>query len=318
MRALLVATLVFVAALAGCSGKKDSGDNALTYTCSDGTVVSEEDYEGVLENITVDFLKTKCPKTGTGTGTKTNTTSLGPNVLPVLMLNITDDGGNVTNVTMLDGNLTFSAEGSFDPDGQVSAIAISVTDSNRTQTKPLYDGAKKAFTDATFNFDRAGIVNVTIAMVDDRAGFNNTVTQVFVNHEQDIDGAQNMHGPPDGIPDNDSFTHPCKGAKGAAGDSNTLIDSTYFNEASFIVFYGASFVEAFPDANTLVTICAPDGTAISDTKSDASPTVSTNAERLPAPAATENYFIGFYAKNAGVTTGARVVVHYEPRPAAAA
>lgn len=314
MRALLVATLVFVAALAGCSGKKGSDDDHLHYECPDGTEIHGDDYEGVLENITVDFLKTKCPKSGTGTGTKTNTTTLGPNKLPVLVLNITDDAGNVTNVTMLDGNLTFSAKGSHDPDGQVSAIAISVTDSNTTRTKALYDGAKKVFTDATFKFDRPGVVNVTIAMVDDRAGFNNSAFPVFVNHLQLLPGgtiAVPAHQAPSQAAD------PCKGASGTLGNSGPLVDAQYFGTDSFQVHWGATFVEATPDPNTRITICDPAGNAISPTKQTTR--IETNPDVvLTVPAATQSYQIGYYANTANTNSGATVIVHYEPRPAAAA
>src|SRR5688572_20729031 len=137
MRALLVAAVVFVAALAGCSGKKGEDHDHLTYTCSNGTVISEEDYEDVLDNVTIDFLKTKCPKGTGGTGTSTGaaTTNLPPNKLPVLKMKVSSADGNATNVTMLNGNLTFDATGSTDADGSISAIAISVTDSNTTRTK---------------------------------------------------------------------------------------------------------------------------------------------------------------------------------------
>lgn len=317
MRALLVAALVFVAALAGCSGKKGDAEDFLTHTCTDGKVISEEDYEGVLaDNATdsdvINFLKTKCK--ASGTGTKTNSTSLAPNKLPILVLNVTDFAGNATKVTMLNGNLTFSAAGSSDPDGHVTAIAISVTDSNTTRTKALYDGAKKQFTPAMFSFDRPGIVNVTVAMVDDRAGFNNSVFQVYVNHPQVLVGgvlAVPGHQAPAGA-------HACQGASSTPlGGSGPIVHAQYYTEKSFTVVAGASFVEADPDASTRITICDPAGTAISPEKS-ADP-VQTNPDVvLTPPPSTDNYYIGFYGTTANANVGALVVVHYEPREAAPA
>lgn len=322
MRALLVATLVIVAAMAGCTGKKGDADDELHYECDDGTEIHADDYEGVLNETAsdedvLDFLKTKCKATGTGTGSKSGSTSLAPNKLPILVMKVMDFGGNETKVTMLDGNLTFDATGSSDPDGQVSAIAISVTDSNTTRTKALYDGAKKAFTPATFTFDRPGIVNVTVAMVDDRAGFNNSVFQVYVNHEQVLDGAT-ISGVPGGIPDNDSFTHPCTGAQGALEASGSIVDAQYFDDPSFTVVAGASFIEAIPGEDTLVTICSPDRSVISDDTKSADPITSNNAEQLPAPPSTENYFLGLYAAGPNTESSATVIVHYEPREAAPA
>lgn len=315
MRALLVAALVFVAALAGCSGKKGDAEDFLTHTCNDGKVISEEDYEGVLaDNATdsdvINFLKTKCK--ASGTGTKTNSTSLAPNKLPILVLNVTDFGGNATKVTMLNGNLTFSAAGSSDPDGQVTAIAISVTDSNTTRTKALYDGAKKQFTPATFSFDRPGIVNVTVAMVDDRAGFNNSVFQVYVNHLQVLDGGE-LAVPGHRAPS--QAAHPCLGAKESLDAQGPIVHSSYFSEKTFAVTDGATFVEAIPDASTRITICDPAGAAISPTKS--TDPIATNPDVvLTAPTSTDNYYIGFYGESANSAVGATVIVHYEPREAA--
>lgn len=315
MRVLLVAAIVLIAALAGCSGKK-GGHDELHYTCPDGTVIHGDDYEGVLENITTDFLKTKCPKAG-GVGSKTNTTNSAPNVLPVLKLNITDAGGNATNVTLKDGNLTFDATGSFDPDGVLSAIAISVKDSNQTRTKPLYDLASKKFSPATFKFDRVGPVNVSIAMVDDRAGFNTTTLQVFVNEMQHLGGDDIVGGGGSGGPAADA----CKGASGVSGPlGGTIFDSYYFKAPGFNVVAGAQFIEAIPGSNNLVTICDPAGNAISSPVRSDAPVTSTNTEPLAPPPATDSYYIGIYAKPSPgqVETSVDVIIHYEPRPAAAA
>lgn len=318
MRALLVAAVVFVAALAGCSGKKGGEEHDhLTYTCSNGTVISEEDYEDVLENVTVDFLKTKCPKgTGTGTGNGTGTNSAAPNKLPILKLNVTDFGGNATNVTLLDGNLTFSAAGSSDPDGAISAIAISVTDSNTTRTKSLYNAATKTFTPATFSFDRAGPANVSVQMVDDRAGFNGSIFQVYVNQIQVLGKADLQPQPATGAP----LAHPCNGARQQFGDQGPIIDNTYFYPGPISTAAAPSFIEAIPNDRTAITICDPADNPISEVRVNKAITTNNMDGPLPLPASgTDNYSVGVYVTNgAPADASVTVIVHYEPRPAAPA
>lgn len=315
MRVLLVAAIVLVAALAGCSGK--SGDDEVHFQClNGGPELHQEDFPEIPGNFTEqqveDFLKAKCPK-ASGSGSKTNTTSAAPNVLPVLKLNITDFGGNVTNVTLKNGNLTFDATGSFDPDGTLSAIAISVKDSNQTRTLPLYNAATKTFTPATFKFDRPGPVNVSIAMVDDRAGFNTTLTKVYVNEVQLLNGGT-KNVPSTGAPP--TLNDPCLGASGELDAQGPLVDNAYFQSVQFTVYPGASFVEAIPGEDSLVTICDPTGVAISDPAKSPDP-VTSNAP-LVAPTGTDSYKIGFYAGTAGATVTATVIVHYEPQAAAPA
>lgn len=315
MRALLVAALVFVAALAGCSGKK--GDDEIHYLCSDGVEIHADDYEGAFpdnftESQVKDFLKTKCAKAG-GSGSKTNTTASAPNVLPVLKLKVTDGTGNATNVTVKGGNLTFDATGSFDPDGTLSAIAISVKDSNQTRTLPLYEAASKKFVPAFFKFDRPGIVNVSIAMVDDRAGFNTTSTKAYVNEVIGIDCC-NLAVPASDAPS--QFADPCKGASGTVPNgSGPLVDSNYFKGSQFAVTAGATYIVATPATDTLVTICDPTGAAVSDAKSNAA---VTSNQPIVTPSGTDSYTIGFYVETPNARAKAEVVVHYEPQPAAAA
>jgi hypothetical protein len=321
MRALLVAALVFVAALAGCSGKKGDADEDLHYKCSDGTEVHSDDYAEALENLTEDsqikdFLKTKCPKSGSGTGSKSNSTSLAPNVLPILKLNVTDAGGNATLVTLKGGNLTFSAAGSSDPDGTISAIAITVKDSNQTRTRSLYDATTKKFTSAKFVFDRAGPVNVSVAMVDDRAGFTTNVSHVYINEKFHIEAPLD--------PDPQVANDACEGARptfGTAGQegSGPVVDSRYFKSATFTVSGVAQYIEATP-TKAKVTICDPEYAPISDAKQTTT-VLSNNAEPLPPPLGAKAYSVGMYLASPGApgtATSVDVTVHYDPRPAAAA
>lgn len=310
MRAFLISAVILVAALAGCSSKKGDDDH-LHYMCPDGTEIHAEDYEGVMENITVDFLKTKCPKgTGSGTGSATNTTSQAPNVLPNLVLTVTNFAAEETNITFVDGNLTFDATGSNDPDGQVSAIAISVKDSNRTQTKSLYDFATKTFTPATFSFDRPGVVNVSVAMVDDRAGFASIATFAYVNQQSKL-AADTL--PVATTSQTTPVTHPCKGAD--QGAQSNIIDSVYFKLKGVSIVEGATFIEAIPGASNLVTICDPAGTAISPAKQSSA---TTSTVDLVVPPSTDQYGIGVYVTAPNTAINVNVVVHYEPRPAAEA
>ena len=313
MRALIVAALVLVAALAGCSGKKD---DELHYECADGTEIHEDDYEGVLGNLTeqqvLDFLKTKCPKTGgnggTGTGSKSSSATLAPNKDPVLALKVTS-GTNATNVTTKGGNLTFDATGSTDADGTISAIAITVQDSNRTRVAQLYDAVGKKFKPATFTFDRPGVINVTVTMLDDRAGYDTILTKAFVNEVQVL-GAAEINLP---LSEDAPATHPCKGAN--QGAQSNLVDTYYFRAVGFNVVKDAQYIEAIPGADNIITICDPAGNAISAAKQEAR-VLSDPAGPLPTPTGIENYKIGVYAGAPNTDVSVTVIVHYEPKPAA--
>src|ERR1051326_6714623 len=150
--AVFVAILVASAALlAGCSGKKEDANTSHLFLCKSSTSTVTLDltkYPG-YQNSTFNAAS-HCPGAHSSSNT---TTSQAPNVLPVLVLAIKDAGGNKTNVTMLDGNLTFDATGSHDPDGQVTGIAVTVQDSNQTRTASLFDPVKKTFKAASFRFD---------------------------------------------------------------------------------------------------------------------------------------------------------------------
>ena len=305
--AAIVALLVSASALlAGCSDDGGHGDHA--YTCPDGTQLDLEQFPD-HDNETFNPLS-KCPRTS-----GTTTTNSTPNQLPTLTLKVTDDGGNETPVTLLDGNLTFDAAGSSDPDGSVTGIAVSVTDSNTTRTATLFDAATKSFKTATFKFDRPGVVNVTVAMVDDRAGFTVNQTKVYVNHPQDL-GTKSIP-----LPAGDGVADACTGDAPGIGNQE-IVEALYTKPYGFTVVPGATLVEAFAEASGEVgsarlTICAPDGTAISDTGTD---TVASNAP-LPPPVGTDSYNVVAYLDtpsqpNAEVSVS--VIVHYEPQDAGSA
>ena len=304
MRVVFVATVVLVAALAGCSGKKDDKD--FHVDCPDGTELHSEDFTDV--NTTADLLK-KCSGSSSSGSRSSTSTATGPNVLPVLTLTVTDDGGNATNVTMVNGNLTFSAAGSKDPDGNITGIAVSVKDSNTTRTGTLFDAATKTFKSATFKFDRQGVVNVTIAMVDDRAGFNVSTSKVYVNSLQVLTPGTIQ------VPIAASESDPCDPTVG-----DDLLNANMYKRPTFQVAPNASFVTAkLTGGAGEIGVCSPPdtpdgyGTLISNTGTD----VITNADHVfVMPPATLNYGVGVFGSSPNTTPIIEVVVHYEPRPAA--
>jgi hypothetical protein len=300
--AAIVAILVTSAALmAGCSGKGKEDDHS--YTCPNGTTIDLEKYPD-HHNSTFSAAS-HCPHSGTTS--HSNSTSLPPNQLPMLHLKISD-GGNVTNVTMLNGNLTFDAAGSMDPDGSVTGIAVTIQDSNTTRTAALFDPAKKTFKTATFKFDRPGVVNVTVAMVDDRAGFTVNQTHVYVDQLQT--GAGQTVQLPGGSPTGDE-----------CNINNAIVGAQFYKEYSFNLVNGATLIEAIatgtsegaPAGDISLTICSPEHVALGE---PGNPTVTTGGP-FPAPTGIASYYVGITISG-GATTNVvpTVLVHYEPGAAA--
>jgi major membrane immunogen (membrane-anchored lipoprotein) len=295
--AVLVAILVTAASLfAGCSGK-DEDDH--TFACANGTTLDLEKFP--------DHHNSTFNAASHCTASHTNSTSLPPNKLPVLTLKITD-GTNATNVTLLNGNLTFDATGSADPDGQVTGIAVTIQDSNTTRTAALFDPAKKTFKTATFKFDRPGVVNVTVAMVDDRAGFTVNQTKVYVNQlVQSTPQTIQLPDPPAGISD-------CGGGADQPGVNGDLYEAQFYKEYSFSVVAGVTYVEA-SDASTdaSLTICSPADEPLSNT---GNPVATLPDAVLAPPAGIESYYVGATSSAQQTTVGPAILIHYDPRPAA--
>jgi hypothetical protein len=298
--AVLVALLVTTAALfAGCSGK-DEDDH--TYTCANGTTLDLEKFP--------DHHNSTFNAASHCTASHTNSTSLPPNKLPILTLKISD-GTNATNVTLLNGNLTFDATGSTDPDGQVTGIAVTIQDSNTTRTAALYDPAKKTFKTATFKFDRPGVVNVTVAMVDDRAGFTVNQTKVYVNHQQNGLSPGTIQIPSSTVNDN-----PCNPTP-----ADPLLNADLYKRQSITVVQTATYITAtVVSGDVTIGLCSPNtdderyGHLISSVATDA--IISNDGEALPPPPGITSYGIGIVANDASQTAVIDVVVHYDPRPAA--
>ena len=301
-----VALLVLTSFLmAGCA--KDGGEDELHYVCADGKEIHADDHPEANATQASDLAKF-CAKSTT-TGSRSNSTSQAPNVSPILILNITDNGGNATNVTLLDGNLTFSAEGSSDPDGSIAGIAVTITDSNTTKTATLYDAAKKEFKSATFTFDRPGPVNVTVAMVDDRAGFSVNQTKVYVNQVIQL-GASNIQAGPAPV----GFDS-CTGGTDVGPVNGDLYEASFYKKNSINVVAGVTMIEAVDDAATQLTICGPDDQAKSE---QGNPTATAPGTELPPPSGVASYYVTSYADEPQTMTAPLVTVHYEPQTAAAA
>jgi hypothetical protein len=307
MRSVPVAILLCAATLlAGCSGGGE--DDELHYVCPGGMEIHQDDHPSA--NTTKDLAKF-CPKSST-TGSKSNSTSQAPNVLPTLVLKVSDDGGNATVVTLLDGNLTFDATGSSDPDGSIAGIAVTVTDSNQTRTASLYDAGKKQFKSATFMFDRPGPVNVTVAMVDDRAGFTVNQTHVYVN-EILMPAGSTMHG---AGADQAPIASECDSGL------DPLVSPNFYKEIPFNVVEGVTWIDATVTADAVITICTPRpdpdtaGTPVSPQAAGA--VQSTPGAVLPKAVGTQNYYLGTYSQGPNSAVAGTITVHYEPDTRAAA
>lgn len=306
--ALLAASLIFVAALAGCADKGKDSD--FHVTCPGGKELHSEDFTNVTT--TADLLK-KCPG-ATTTRTTTSTPST-PNVFPVAKLAVTDAGGNATAVSFLGINLTFDASGSSDSDGNITGAAVSVADANQTRTASLFDPVAKKFKSAVFAFDRPGPVNVTLAIVDDRAGFTTNTTVLYIN-EVVTKGSTPIQVPAALLAGESPLHHPCLGAGAELGNQGPIVHTQYFNMESIPLQPGATFVEVVSEQAVVMTICDPTGVAVSpELQADK----VTSNKPLPLPAdGTENYHVAFYASEPGATTAVTMTIHYEPVAAATA
>ncbi|MFO1534327.1 MAG: hypothetical protein ABR586_01545 [Thermoplasmatota archaeon] len=285
MRGLALVALLLVGALAlsGCSSKSDSSSS--TSSSKSGT------------------------RTGTGgTGVQTNTTTQAPNVPPIVKLASTDTNGTATNVTMVGGSLTFSAVGSSDPDGDgLSAVAIVAQDANRTFPPGVLFAAGK-YTSVTYKFDRPGVVNVTVSGIDVRGDLTTLKSQVYVDETFSV-LSKTLEAPAP-----TSSATDCKGPTG-----NAITDAFVYDLKPFSVQKGVqSIVATHASGKGTFAICGPDGTAVSGEGSDDTPAETTAA--LAAPTGLQTYNVGFMvdASAPHSAVGVTVVVHYEPKPAAAA
>lgn len=291
MRGLAFVALLLVGALvlSGCSSKDSDSTSSSTSGSPTGT------------------------KTGTGTGVKTNTTTQAPNVPPVIKLSVSNTNNTATNVTLVGGSLVFSAAGSTDPDGDgLSAVAIVAQDANRTFPPGVLYAAGK-FTPVTYTFDRAGVVNVTVSGIDVRGDLTTVKAQVYVN--QVVTVKSNTLNVPAGV---ETSASDCKGPTGQA-----VADAFLYDFAPFTVQKGATFLEGDKTAESAgeprFAFCfkKADGTASAVSADDTDGHAVSNVP-LVAPTGLDTYGVGFVAEAPQTTGYVKVIIHYEPMPAAAA
>jgi hypothetical protein len=292
MRGLSILALLAVGALvlSGCSSK-DSGSSSTSGT------------------------GTKSSTGKNGTKAITNTTSLPPNIPPMVKLTVTNETGVAANVTLVGGSLVFSAVGSMDPDSDgLSAVAITAQDSNRTYPPGVLYAAGK-FTSVTYKFDRPGVVNVTVSGIDVRGDLTTITSQVYV--DQTVTLKSNTLNVPAGAATAKASS--CKGATGQA-----ITDAFVFDTQPFNVAKGATYLTGDKQAQSAGTVqfafCLKkaDGTATAVSADDTSGHVESNVDPLPAVTGLDSYVVAFVAKAPQTTGYVKVVVHYEPKAAAAA
>lgn len=320
MRTLLVIAILATSILAGCTNKGGGGHDD-TFTCPNGKKIDISvypDHDNATFNAT-----SKCPKTnGTGGGNSTaNSTSRGPNVLPNLVFATTDSTGNATNITLLGGNLTFDATGSNDPDGNITGLAMTVTDSNQTRTISLFDFGTKTFTPKQVDFDRAGIIKVSVAVVDDRGGFTTLNDFVFVDQ-----AAQATYTFPGSAGTYNNQAGMMPNCSEALSAEDTTVASVYVQKNFAIdVVDNATWIEAKASgaANSIsMVICTPaNGTTPGTSISDRAQSVTTNPD-IEIPPATGVAQYALWAYRVGAPAPTTVVTftwttHYGPRPAPA-
>lgn len=232
-----------------------------------------------------------------------------PNELPVASLNMSTDDGAIVNATsfvFVGTNITFSAEGSTDPDGTIDLVGLTVRDSNSTRTAQLFqDGA---FAPATFLFEHEGTVNVTLRVLDDRGEATVIETATFVNRVQG--GTQNIQlagGTASGASADD-----CESP--SSTPSNTLTADATSKPFGFQVAAGAQWIEATLTAGSgEIAICSPDGDDLSDAGSD---TVMTREDVVDLPPGIDYYVFVLSGSSPNADYTVEIVVHHEPRPAA--
>jgi hypothetical protein len=144
-------------------------------------------------------------------------------------------------------------------------------------------------------------VKVTVAMVDDRAGFTVNKTTVYVD-ETDTATQQVQ------LPGGDQVGSPCKGR------SQPLVDNSYAKDFNFNVVANASFVEATTPQGASLTICSPTLEVLSSA-SEGSSVITDKGVPIPATKGTDSYRV-YATVDAGATPNTAVtvttVVHYEP------
>lgn len=281
----LLALLMITFAFAGCFGGDDDEDEH----CEPGHV--DEHCPAGTETTTA-----------AGTGTASPTTSATPNEPPVAALDIQDANGTSTQVTLLGGSLTFDGSASEDPDGEITEMAVIVTDSNSTRSAQLVQNGQ--FVPATFTFDRPGVVVVVANVLDDRGDRHSITREAYVNHPQTLNSFK-FNG-----------ANPVLTADACGGDAGELVDTTYTKKYDFDVKAGATFVEASvafsgdAGGEGRFAVCDPDGNPLSG-EGSGDETITT--EPGTEFEASLNYGVWVVSDQPRTDAQPSVIVHYEPQ-----
>lgn len=185
-----------------------------------------------------------------------------PNEPPVVTLTMTDADGAETDTVLEGENLTFSAEGSSDPDGELESIAILVVDKNGTHPPAvLYqDGA---FVPAEFSLRDAGLVSVSVTALDDDGAFAHLTAKAYVN---DLQPGQpfNFNLVATTTDDADSCADPVP----ETGSSGAINNQMAAQQKVDVGGNATQIVATVAAGDLSIAICDPDGSPISDAGTD--------------------------------------------------
>ncbi|MGB1585814.1 MAG: hypothetical protein ACPHID_02055 [Thermoplasmatota archaeon] len=293
---LLLLTLLLVP-LSGCLGFGDEGEDDHSDDC--------DHLEGDAHDA--------CHEAEGGHGGEGNETHGGngghegnetevPNELPNATLIMTaDSDGRVLTGTdfILPGeNVTFSAVGSSDSDGEIDLIGLTVKDSNETRTVQLLDDAGN-FVNVSLQFNYVGAVEVTLRVLDNRGEGIQLASNVFVNErETHTTAADNLYAP------NQSGCTPA-----GYNEQAILIAQQFYTNEPFIVNAGAKWFSVSATGTDHVAICGPDG----ELATGGSAAETEEGNWTPSP---RDYYVAIYPDGPATSVDFEIIVHYESKPAA--
>lgn len=221
-----------------------------------------------------------------------------PNEPPVPVLKILKDDGSEfgPNDFVLPGaTLSFSPQGSSDPDGSIGLASLVVEDGNGSRTVNLIQD--EALIDAILKFDHPGPINATLRIIDDRGDPAEVTAMAYVNAQET------------GTQEAEAFDPTSGGCSGPSdGDLPPLVEETFFAKEPFVVSAGARWISVTTTGTSSVVICDPDGNEMASG--------DTSAETGDASLASNTqYFLALHPSGPNQTMSYDVIVHFEPKAA---
>lgn len=286
---LLAVTLLGLTGLSGCLGF--------------GEETSDDDHGDHCEGLEGD-AHDECHDDPDPTHNDGNDTNSTPNAPPVAMLTMTDPDGNVlTNGSAIRAgqNVTFSANGSADPDGDLELVALTVLDKNGSRTVSLLQGGQ--LVDATMLFETNGFMVATLRVLDNDGDAAAASDYAWVNIVQVKEGSLDVIAPSAGVGD-------CEGPGGGEPLGSPIIDQPYSASEGFGAFNGTRWISAKATGDVVITICDPEGNKISE--GGAAEEVSTPEGDYPARV---DYSVFVKATGPGAEYTIEIISHWEPKPA---